>query len=70
MKNELSVNPTEFGIEEKQANEMVGNLPQIQREAELKAEREKAEQERKRVEAENNAKLDAERKVRSIQKMV
>lgn len=29
MKNELSVNPNEFGIEEKQAGEMLGNLPQI-----------------------------------------
>lgn len=29
MKNEVSVNPKEFGIEEKQAGEMLGNLPQI-----------------------------------------
>lgn len=31
-KNELTVNPVEFGIEENQANEMIGNLPQIKNE--------------------------------------
>ena len=32
MKNEVSVNPKEFGIEEKQADEMLGNLSQIKSE--------------------------------------
>lgn len=32
--NEISVNPTEFGIEEKKAGELMGNLPQLKTERE------------------------------------